>query len=164
MRLFLFAIFLSLICFPSVVLGFNEAPSPVPAPAPLQNFDNILKEASLLFRTLSPNINNPQDTLQKTELSMDKHCLDIIFDFESDLISITCRTTDYIIEQLHKHIAKKKWLGGGVGTGTTYYCTPDRGLEVAVATDYWTYFKIHRQCDRNALHNIKKKYDFFNNP
>jgi hypothetical protein len=82
-----------------------------------------------------------------TGLRAENDCKEIDFHFKGDkLIGILCYVTEDIVgEAIDKAYKDYRGKGGGVGTGSYFWCVYGRGLEMAVV-GFMNYIAIHESC------------------
>ncbi len=82
-----------------------------------------------------------------TGLRAENDCKDIDLHFKEDkLIGILCNATEDVVgEVIDKAYKDYHGKGGGVGTGSYFWCVHGRGLEMAVV-GFMNYIAIHESC------------------
>lgn len=147
MRLWFFLIS-ALIILPCICSAF-DTDAFIKEASPL--FGKSYKEISLKIRLDKSEKKTKDGTMiykaSNTGFRVENDCKDINFYFKgNNLIRILCNTTeDMVGEAIDRAYKDYQGKGGGVGTGSYFWCVYGRGLEMAVV-GFMNYIAIQESC------------------
>lgn len=161
MRLFLSLLIVTLLIFPNIVFSFEIHRFIKETSQLLGQPFNQISQKTILKKKQEEQRAEVVYTAYNSGLRDENDCKDIDFHFKRNkLSSIFCNTTENVasntIDKANKIYQDK---GGGVGTGTYYWCVYNKGIEVAVVTPAINYIAIHESCPSGFLDEYRKKID-----
>jgi hypothetical protein len=144
---------LPLITLPCICLAFDTDIF-IKEASPL--LGKTYKEISLKIRLNKSDKKTRDGTMfykaSNTGLKAENDCKDIDFHFKGNkLIAILCNTTEDVVgEAVDKAYKDYAGKGGGVGTGSYFWCVYGRGLEMA-AVGFMNYIAVQESCPAGFL-------------
>ncbi len=145
---FLFLLIFALIILPCICSAFDTDVL-IKEASPF--LGKTYKEISLKIRLNRSDKKTKDGTIiykaSNTGLRAENDCKDIDFHFKGDkLVAILCNTTEDVVgEAIDRAYKDYQGKGGGVGTGTYYWCVYGKGLEMAVV-GFMNYIAIQESC------------------